>query len=54
MLFMNKSAMLIGIGFALGVAMAMNKEDELHDLYYDIKKAKRKMIRSCSHWRDCL
>lgn len=54
MFMLDKPLMLVGVGFVLGVATAIRKEDEIYDLYYDIKKARRKMMRKYSHFTDCM
>ena len=52
MLMLDKPLVLMGIGFVLGMAVTISKEDEIYDLYYDMKKARRKMMRKYSQFAD--
>ena len=52
MMMLNKPLMLLGVGVVLGVVLTISKEDEIYDLYYDMKKARRKMMRKYSQFAD--
>lgn len=54
MFMLNKPLVLLGVGFMLGVVTTIRKEDEIYDLYYDLKKARRKMMRKYSNFADSL
>ena len=54
MLMLDKPLTLLAVGFVLGMVVTITKEDEIYDIYYDLKKARRKMMRKYSQFADNL
>lgn len=51
---MNKGFMLLALGLGLGILIGYNNEEEISDICYKSKRAKKNMMRQIQNMQDYL
>ena len=51
---MNKGFMLLALGLGLGILLGYNNEEEISDICYKSKRAKKNMMRKMQSMQDNL